>query len=136
MSVIIKISAVAIIYVCCAIFLKQHRPEYVFLLRVTSIALIIFMLLDEAQIFIQSVNEIFAEYNISSEHLSLLLKVSFIALVSDFIIDTLKDTGETSLAGVISVSSRVLIISLSFPILKSLLVICSNLVKWKRQFQF
>lgn len=129
MSIILKISAVTLIFICCAVFIRQYRPEYVLLLRFSAIIIIVFLLLGEAEQFLEDLNEIFTEFNISTQHLLLLLKVGLVALLSDFIIDTLKDSGDNSLAGIVAISSRIVIISLSIPILKGIIIICSDLIK-------
>ena len=129
MTLVIKISAAALVYICCAMLIRQYRPEFVFLLRFGAVGIILFLILGEASNFIDSVKEIFTVFNISSVHLTLLLKVSFVALISDFVTETLKDSGDTSLASVVTVATRVVIISFSLPVLKSLLVICSDLIK-------
>ncbi len=129
MSIILKISAVTLIFICCAVFIRQYRPEYVLLLRFSAIIIIVFLLIGEAEQFLDDLNEIFIQFNISTQHLLLLLKVGLVALLSDFIIDTLKDSGDNSLAGIVAVSSRIVIISLSIPILKGIIIICSDLIK-------
>lgn len=129
MSIVLKISAVTLIYICCAVFIRQYRPEYILLLRFSAIIIIVFLLLSEAEQFLDDLNEIFAQFNISTQHLLLLLKVGMLSLLSDFIIDTLKDSGDNSLAGIVAISSRIVIISLSIPILKGIIIICSDLIK-------
>lgn len=129
MTSLIKIAAVAVVFICCAVFIRQYRPEYTLLLRFTAIIIIVFLLLDEAKPLFDEFNEIFAQFNISSNNLALLLKVGFVALLSDFLIDTLKDSGDSSLAGIVSVASRIVIISFSLPVLKGIIIICRDLIK-------
>lgn len=129
MTSLIKIAAVALVFICCAVFIRQYRPEYTLLLRFTAIIIIVFLLLDEAKPLFDEFNEIFAQFNISSNNLALLLKVGFVALLSDFLIDTLKDSGDSSLAGIVSVASRIVIISFSLPVLKGIIIICRDLIK-------
>lgn len=99
------------------------------LLRFSAIIIIVFLLLDEAQPLLEEFNEIFSQFNISTNNLSLLLKVGLVALLSDFLIDTLKDSGDNSLAGIVAVASRIVIISFSLPVLKGIIMICKDLIK-------
>lgn len=101
MTILIKIAAVTLVFICCAVFIRQYRPEYTMLLRFSAIIIIVFLLLDEAQPLLEEFNEIFSQFNISTNNLSLLLKVGLVALLSDFLIDTLKDSGDNSLAGIV-----------------------------------
>lgn len=129
MTALIKIAAVTLVFICCAVFIRQYRPEYTLLLRFTAIIIIVFLLLDEAKPLFDEFNEIFAQFNISPNNLALLLKVGFVALLSDFLIDTLKDSGDSSLAGIVAVASRIVIISFSLPVLKGIIIICRDLIK-------
>lgn len=129
MSVLVKVSTVAIVYICCAIFIRQYRPEYVFLLRFSSIIVIFLLVISELETFVNDVNEVLEMINVSSSHLKLMIKVGFISLLTDFITDTLKESGDNSLSGVVSVVSKIIIISLSLPILKGLLIVCGDLIK-------
>lgn len=129
MTALIKIAAVSLVFICCAVFIRQYRPEYTMLLRFTAIVIIVFLLLDEAKPLLDEFNEIFSQFNISSKNLTLLLKVGFVAILSDFLIDTLKDAGDNSLAGIVAVASRIVIISFSVPILKGIIIICKDLMK-------
>ncbi len=126
---LIKIASVTLVFICCAVFIRQYRPEYTMLLRFTAIIIIVFLLLDEAKPLLDEFNEIFTQFNISAKNLILLLKVGFVALLSDFLIDTLKDSGDNSLAGIVSLASRIVIISLSLPVLKGIIMICKDLIK-------
>ena len=129
MTVLVKIAAVTLNFICCAVFIRQYRPEYTMLLRFSAIIIIIFLLLDEAKPLLEEFNEIFNQFNISTDNLRLLLKVGLVAILSDFLIDTLKDSGDNSLAGIVAVASRIVIISLSLPVLKGIIMICKDLIK-------
>lgn len=129
MTVLLKISAVVLIFICCAVFIRQYRPEYTMLLRFSAIIIVAFLLLQEAAPLIDEFTDIFNQFNISTNNLSLLLKVGLVAILADFLIDTLKDSGDNSLAGVVAVTSRIVIISFSLPVLKGIITICKDLIK-------
>ena len=129
MTALIKLSAVAIVFICCSVFIRQYRPEYTMLLRFSAIIIIVFLLLGEAKPLLDEFNEIFSQFNISAKNLALLLKVGFVALLADFLIDTLKDAGDNSLAGIVAVAARIVIISFSVPVLKGIIIICRDLIK-------
>lgn len=129
MTSLIKIAAVSVVFICCAVFIRQYRPEFTMLLRFTAVIIIAFLLLDEVKPLLDEFNEIFTQFNVSTENLLLLLKVGFVALLSDFLIDTLKDSGDNSLAGIVAVASKIVIISFSVPVLKGIIIICRDLIK-------
>ena len=129
MNIFLKIGFVALIYLSLSVILKSYRPEYVLLMRIFAVVLIFSLLIDDISTFISNVLSIFSVFNIKSEHIKLLLKVTGVGIVTDFICDTLIDAGEKSLAGIVSMSSKFLIIILSLPILNGLIVFCMKFVE-------
>lgn len=124
MSAFLKVGLVALVYVCFSVILKTYRPEYVFLMRICTVIIIFVLLTEDVSAFISNILSAFSVFNIESEHISLLLKVTGIAIVTDFVCDTLIDSGEKSLAGVIAVTSKFLIIYLALPVLNGLIIFC------------
>lgn len=129
MSIFLKIGAIALIYMFFSVILKSYRPEYVFLMRIFVVVLIFTLLIDDIAGFISNILSVFSVFNINIEHINLLLKVTGIAIITDFICDTLADSGEKSLAGVVSISSKFLIIFLALPILNGLILFCIKFVE-------
>ena len=129
MSIFLKIGAIALIYMFFSVILKSYRPEYVFLMRIFTVSLIFVLLIDDFRSFISNILSVFSVFNINIEHINLLLKVTGIAIITDFICDTLIDSGEKSLAGVVSISSKFLIIFLALPILNGLILFCIKFVE-------
>ena len=129
MSILFKISAVAFVYVCFSTILKSQRPEYVFLIRIGAVVLIFLLIVDDIAEFITNIISAFSAFNISSAHISLLLKVVGISIVTDFVCDSLKDSGESSLASVVSISAKFMILYLSLPLLNGLIIFCLQLVE-------
>lgn len=129
MIIFLKIGIIALIHLCFSVILKSYRPEYVLLMRVCTVILIFALLIDDIAGFISNILSVFSVFNIKTEHINLLLKVTGIAIITDFICDTLIDSGEKSLAGVVSISSKFLIFFLSLPILNGLILFCMKFVE-------
>ena len=129
MSVLIKIAAISFVYVCLSSILKNQRPEYVFLLRICTIIFVFLFIVNDIADFITNTLSVFSAFNINSAHISLLLKVVGISIVTDFVCDTLKDSGENSLSSVVSVSSKFMILYMSLPLINGLIVFCLQLVE-------
>lgn len=129
MSILIKIGAVALVYVCISAILKSQRPEYVFLTRICAVILVFLFIVEDIAAFITNILSAFSAFYINSAHISLLLKVVGISIVTDFICDTLKDNGEASLAGVVSISAKFMILYMALPMLNGLIIFCLQLVE-------
>ncbi|MCH5191850.1 MAG: hypothetical protein J1F23_06750 [Oscillospiraceae bacterium] len=129
MSVLIKASVIALIFACFSVILKSNRPEYVFILRIGTVAAIFFLMLDDISSFITNMLTAFSAFNIDSVHIALLLKSVGIAIITDFICDTLKDSGETSIAGVVALSAKFIILFMALPMINALIIFCLKFVE-------
>ncbi len=129
MSIILKITFIGLVYLCLSTILKTYRPEFVFMLRICVVLLVFIIVIDDISNFITNVLSALSAFNIESSHIQLLLKVVGITLISDYICDVLKDSGENSIANIVSATAKFLIIYLSLPLLNSLIAFSLKLVE-------
>lgn len=129
MTIIFKIVTIAVVYLILSSMLKEYRNEYVLLLRFAVSIIIILIVTDTIYGLITKFFSIFEIFNIDSEHINTLLKVAGISIVTDYIFDSLIDSGETSIARLVSIGSKLLIIGLSIPMLNSLIILCVEMLK-------
>lgn len=129
MNIVIKISLIALTYLLLSVVLKPYRPEYMFLLRICSVALIFVFIADDVSELVTNIITVFSVFNIEPVHIELLIKVIGITIITDFICDNLIDQGEKTIADVVAVSSKILILFLAMPMLNSLIVFCLKFVE-------
>ncbi len=128
MNILFKIGTIAIIFLLLSVILKKDRPEYVFLLRICAIVSIFFISLNYVAEFIETCLTLFSAFQLDSLHLSLLIKIIGIALVSDFVSDTLNDNGETAMANTVIVLSKFIIVFFTLPVLNGIIVFCLKFI--------
>lgn len=128
MNILYKVAIIAIFFLLFSVILKNHRPEYVFLLRIVAIASIFFISIDYVVDFIESCTTLFSTFKLESSHLSLLIKIIAITLISDFISDTLSDNGESAMANVVIVLSKFIIIFYTLPVLNGIIIFCLKFI--------
>ena len=58
---------------------------------------------------------------INNEFLTLLIKITGIAFLTEFAVSICKDTGESAIANKVDMGGKVIIVSMSIPIISSLL---------------
>lgn len=129
MTILIKISAIALVFIFLSLLLKNNSNEFVFFMRIAVIVIIFFAISDSLSEFISSVISMFSSLEIDSLHIKLLVKVAGISIVSDFICDILKDNNENALSRVVEISAKLFIIILSFPMMNSLIAFCVEIIK-------
>ena len=59
--------------------------------------------------------------NVSSNFLKILIKITGIAILTEFAVSICKDSGESAIASKVDIGGKVIIISMSIPIIKALL---------------
>lgn len=128
MSEIIKIVGIGMLALIVIIILKQYRPEfamYISLLAGIAILLIAMQRMGEVVDLIQSISE---RASINSKFIGILLKITGIAILTEFAVSICKDSGESAIASKIEIGSKVVIISMSIPIISSLLEVMLNML--------
>lgn len=128
MSEIIKIIGIGILALIVIIILKQYRPEfaiYISILAGIAIILIAMQKMGEVVSLIQSIAE---RASINSKFLSILIKITGIAILTEFAVSICKDSGESAIASKIEIGSKVVIVSMSIPIISSLLEVMLNIL--------
>ena len=59
--------------------------------------------------------------NVNSQFLGIILKITGIAILTEFAVSICQDSGESSIASKVDIGGKVMIITLSLPIISSLL---------------
>mgnify|MGYP004527230405 FL=1 len=120
---IIKIIGIALIALIIIIMLKQYRPEYAIFISILTGILILFLVMDRLTGIINLIETIQDKFFINTQFIALLIKITGIAFLSEFAVSVCKDSGETAIASKIEIGSKIIIISMSIPIISSLLEI-------------
>lgn len=118
---IIKIIGIGLISLVIIIILKQYRPEFVIYVSIIAGVIILFLVMDKLSGIINLLLDLSNKSGLNSEFLKILLKITGIAFLTEFAVSLCKDSGESSIASKIDLGGKVIIISLSIPILSSLL---------------
>ena len=120
---VIKIIGIALIGLIIIIILKQYKPEFSIYISLLVGVLILLLITDKLTGIINLLQSIANKASINSEFLSLLIKMTGIAFLSEFAVSICKDSGEGALASKIEIGTKIIIISMSIPIISSLLEI-------------
>ena len=118
---IVKIIGVGLIATFINIIIKQYKPEFSVYVALITGAIIIFMFLDKLTILINMINDLSAKAGMNKDFLGILLKITGIAILTEFCVSVCKDSGETAIANKIDLGGKIIIIAMSIPIIASLL---------------
>lgn len=125
---IFKIVGFGIISVSLIIILKNQKPEMALMCVVTASIIMLLFIVDELTSVIELLNRLIENSSININFLKIILKVVGISYIVEFGKNICNDAGESSIANKIEIAGKVIIISLSIPIITSLLEIVSTII--------
>lgn len=118
---ILKIVGIGIIAVIIITIIKQYKPEFSIYVSILAGIIIFFMVSEKLSGIISLINELTLKSSINSDFIKILLKITGIAFLAEFAVQICMDLGESALANKVDLGGKVIIISLSIPILSSLM---------------
>ena len=121
MDEIIKIIGIGLIALVIVVILKQYRPEYTIYVSIIAGVLILFLAMEKLSGIINLLQSISDKTYINKQFLGILLKITGIAIITEFAASICTDAGENAIASKIEIGSKVIIIAMSIPIISSLL---------------
>jgi len=118
---ITKIIGIGIIALIITIILKQYKKEYALYTSIIAGIFILLISLSQISGVINLLKDISSRANINSQFLGIILKITGIAILTEFAVSICQDSGESAIASKIDIGGKVIIISLSLPIISALL---------------
>jgi stage III sporulation protein AD len=118
---IVKIVGIGIIAVIIITIIKQYKPEFAIYVSILAGIIIFFMVFENLSGIIDLINDLTLKSNVNSDFIKILLKITGIAFLAEFAVQICMDLGESALANKVDLGGKVIIISLSIPILSSLI---------------
>ena len=118
---IVKIIGVGLISLIIIIIVRQYKPEFTLYVSLLAGAIILVFVMDKLDGIINLLTTLSNKTAINNEFLTLLIKITGIAFLTEFAVSICKDTGETAIANKVDMGGKVIIVSMSIPIISSLL---------------
>ena len=118
---IVKIIGVGLISLIIIIIVRQYKPEFTLYVSLLVGAIILVFIMDKLDGIITLLTTLSNKTAINNEFLTLLIKITGIAFLTEFAVSICKDTGETAIANKVDMGGKVIIVSMSIPIISSLL---------------
>lgn len=118
---IVKIIGVGIISLIIAIIIKQYKPEFAIYVAIIAGVIIILMVINKLFAIVKLLTTLSQKSGINGTYLSILLKITGIAILTEFGTSICKDAGEQAIANKVEFGGKIIIISISVPIITALL---------------
>lgn len=118
---VVKIIGVGITALIIIIILKQYKPEFTVYVSIIAGVTILLMVMDKLSAVVNILSSLASKTGTGSTFLKILLKITGIAILTEFAVSICKDSGETAIASKIDLGGKIIIISISIPIITALL---------------
>ena len=114
---IMQIIGVALISTTLCLVIKKDRPEIAMFIGILTGVIILVSVIFKLGFIIESINELATKANIPSVYITLIIKLIGIAYLMEFAIQLCKDCGEGSIASKLEFGGKIIVMTMSFPIL-------------------
>ena len=121
MADVIKIIGIGLLALIIIVILKQYKPEFAIYVSMIAGVLILVLAIQKLTGIINLLQSLANKTYINKSFLSILLKITGIAFITEFALSICSDAGEKAIASKIEIGSKVIIIAMSIPIITSLL---------------
>lgn len=118
---ITKIIGIGFLTLILTIILKECKKEYAIYAVLIGGAIIIFYSMETINSIIGFINNISVNSNYNNSFVSLLLKITGISILTEYAVSICKDSGENSIANKIDFGGKIIVISLSIPVISTTL---------------
>ena len=118
---IVKIIGIGLISLIIIIILKQYKPEFAVYVSIIAGILIIALTIGKIAGIIDILKNLANKTTINNQFLVLLIKITGIAILTEYTVSICKDSGESAIASKVDFGGKIVIMSMSIPIISSLL---------------
>ena len=125
----VKIAAAGIICAVLCLLVRSLRPELEPFVQISGIIVLAVMVFDYLGRLLESASELFEEFDvIDSAYLEIIIKVLGIAIITKTGSDICTDSGNSALASAVGLAGRVMILLLSFSLIKTVASLAGGLL--------
>ena len=118
MNDIIKIIGIGFITLIVSLILKDYKKDFAMYVTIVGGVVILFLILEYLQKIIDFISNI---SNSNNEFILLLVKITGISILTEFAVNICKDSGENAIASKVDLGGKVIVISLSIPVISATL---------------
>ena len=118
---IVQIIGIAFVATFIVVLLRQYKPEYTIHISIIAGIIIFGLVVFKLSAIIELLQTLSNKLGVNAKFFAILIKITGIAYLSEFAVNICKDSGESAIAAKVELGSKILIVSMSIPILGALL---------------
>lgn len=125
---IFKLVGFAIIAVVLVIILKEQKKEMAVILSIVAGVAIMLYAISKMSGIVDMLNMLVEKSGVNKEFLEIILKVTGIAYIVEFGKNVCMDAGQSAIATKLEMAGKIIILTLSIPLLSTLITVLTGLV--------
>lgn len=125
----LKIAGVVLCEILIYTLLKQYKPEFAVISQAVSMVILLFLLGDETEKALFSLQEFLGAGAIPTAYITILLKVLGIALITQFTADMCRDSGESAMASKVEFAGKIIIVGTGLPVIEGFTGLISGMAE-------
>ncbi|GAA3651514.1 stage III sporulation protein AD [Asaccharospora irregularis DSM 2635] len=125
---VMQLVGIAIISTTLCLVIKKDRPEMANFIAIITGIVILLSVISKLNFIIESVQNLADKANIPTMYISLIIKLIGIAYIMEFAIQLCKDCGEGNIASKLEFGGKIIVMTMSFPILLSIVEMILNIM--------
>lgn len=119
---IFQMAIIVVVAVMVSILLKQYgKPEYAVVVQISTGTILILSVIVKVSELITELTSLSTTIGLNADYIKLLIKVLGICIITQFVSELCKDSGENSLASQIEFAGKIIVVTLMLPLLKSII---------------
>lgn len=126
--ILFKIIGIGLIATIIVLVLKEEKSELALLCSIAASIIILLYVFSRLTSIVELINNLIENTGINKEYLKIILKIVGISYLVEFGKNVCKDAGESAISNKIEIAGKVVIVSLSIPVISSLIEVVSNLI--------
>ncbi|MGL5347400.1 MAG: stage III sporulation protein AD [Peptostreptococcaceae bacterium] len=123
-----QLVGVAIISTTLCLVIKKDRPEIAMFIAILTGITILLSVIFKLNFIVESIQDLAQRANIPTMYISLIIKLIGIAYLMEFAIQLCKDCGEGNIASKLEFGGKIIVMTMSFPILLSIVEMIINII--------
>lgn len=125
---VMQLIGIAVISTTLCLVIKKDRPEIASFIAIITGVIILLSVIFKLNFIIEGIQDLAAKANIPNMYISLIIKLIGIAYLMEFAIQLCKDCGEGNIASKLEFGGKIIVMTMSFPILLSIVEMIINII--------
>ena len=117
----VKVIGIAFITLIFTIILREYKKDFAIYVVIIGGALILLSSLETFKNIMDFINTLSNKSSISNDFIKLLIKITSISILLEFAISICRDSGESAIANKIDIGGKIIVISMSIPVISTML---------------